>query len=466
MKRLLSLTLIAVLILSLIGCGTASNNTATTEKPAAETKTEAAPEAETKTETAVETKTDAPAGENIKLQFMGWEASVYETEANKACLQAYMDATPGVTVDYIAGPYSEHHTKLLTMMAGNAAPDVFYMDPPYYGKFIKNNMLLDVSDIFQAYYKEDDFVEWSHEKMKFDGKYYGIDSCIVGNILFYNKQLFADVGMEPPSADPNSSWSWDEFITNIQKLTVKDGDNVSQYGTFGFENFNSIEIYWVTEGISFFNADKTKFEVSDKAKAIEIMEKLRSIRSEYGASPEAAFLENIGMSPNQLLQTGKVALVNAGSYSMQELGKMGFEFGCAPLPKMTNTVTAVSCSYNIAGWTGTKYPDESKKLISYLASTDFQLPFVKDGLWMTNRRELYKPENLDKWFNPEVHPADFPKMTSIFEFAHVKPTTIANNGAEVMTICDEEAQKFFFQNQSAEDTLANLETRVTEALNQ
>ena len=37
-------------------------------------------------------------------------------------LKLFMEQNPDIEVEYIAGRVEEHHTKLLTMMAGGAAP--------------------------------------------------------------------------------------------------------------------------------------------------------------------------------------------------------------------------------------------------------------------------------------------------------------------------------------------------------
>ena len=45
-------------------------------------------------------------------------------------------------------------------------------------------------------------------------------------LLFYNKDLFAAAGL----AEPQPGWTWDEFRTAAQALTIRDGEQVSQWG--------------------------------------------------------------------------------------------------------------------------------------------------------------------------------------------------------------------------------------------
>ena len=67
----------------------------------------------------------------VTLQFMGWEASPLETESVRG-LRRFEELNPGIKVEYIPVGGDEYHTRLLTMMAGNAAPDVFFINAEGY----------------------------------------------------------------------------------------------------------------------------------------------------------------------------------------------------------------------------------------------------------------------------------------------------------------------------------------------
>jgi multiple sugar transport system substrate-binding protein len=408
-------------------------------------------------------------GGNIKLQFMGWEASVYETESNKAALADYMAGAPGVEVEYIAGPFADHHTKLLTMMAGGAAPDTFYVDISYYRDFVKSGQLLDITDLYNDQFANDAFVEWSLEKSRINGKYYGIDSCIVSNILFYNKDLFDRAHVPYPPSDPEKSWTWEQFLDAAKKLTIREGNTVKQYGVYGFDtDFQIVEAYLVNEGITFGNValeyTSPEYKVNDPAKMKQIMQRIKDLRTVHNVAAEAATSSTgAGMSPNQMLQTGRVAMVAQGSYSMQELATMGFRFGVAPLPRMSSKASnGLLGSYNVGGWKGTKYPAETMALMASIASTKFQLPFIKSGLWMGNRVAFYEPGNINNWFNPAVHPEELKGMISIFKNARILPTFLL--GSNARDVSTEEIQNFYFNNQDAQITIDNMIRRINEGL--
>lgn len=193
----------------------------------------------------------------------------------------------------------------------------------------------------------------------------------------------------------------------------------------------------------------------------------KALRTEYGVSPAAEFSESSGMSSNQMLQTGKIAMVFAGSHAMQELATMDFEWGVAPLPTIDGHVmNANNCSYNAAVWSGTEHPEEAKELLSYLCSLDFQLEFVRSGLWMSNRVSMYEEENIDQWFNEDVYPEEFKDMISIFYNGHVSSTELVSNSPEVKAIMDEEMQAYFYQDKDIDTVLEDMTTRANTALSE
>ncbi|HHV93870.1 MAG TPA: sugar ABC transporter substrate-binding protein, partial [Firmicutes bacterium] len=260
------------------------------------------------------------AGAKIKLQFMGWEASPFETQSVMKGLKLFMEQNPDIEVEYIAGRFEEHHTKLLTMMAGGAAPDVFFLAAePFYRDFQKRNVLYDITSFFDSEFELDDFIPIDQAKMLIDGHIYGISSCIVAPVLYYNMDLFDAAGIPYPPSHPDEMWSWDEFVAVAKKLTIKQGNRTVQFGAYGFENAPPwIPMIWSNEG-EIFSEDYSRCVLAEDDNAKEVLRKILDLRVVHGASPDASYMENMGMSAAQMLQTGRVAMLADGSWALQEL---------------------------------------------------------------------------------------------------------------------------------------------------
>lgn len=48
----------------------------------------------------------------------------------------------------------------------------------------------------------------------------------------YNADLFAEMGIEPPSNDPEKAWTWAQFLEVAQAMTVDINEQAPQRGRF------------------------------------------------------------------------------------------------------------------------------------------------------------------------------------------------------------------------------------------
>jgi multiple sugar transport system substrate-binding protein len=392
----------------------------------------------------------------VTLQFMGWEASPLETDSVKKGLASFMKQHPNIKVEYQAVPGAQYPQKLLTMLAGNAAPDVFFLGATEYRAFQKRDVLLDLTSMFESEMSLDDFVPSSAEIMNIDGKIFGVSSCIVSPVLYYNKDVFDKAELAYPPSDPANAWTWEEFRDAAKKLTVKDGDKVTQYGAFGLENFYMTTAEIISNGGALFNDDYTKMALNSP-EANEVLQSILDLRVNDGSSPTAKTLESVGMKANQMLQTGKVAMVVDGSWALQELASMGFPVGVAALPKFNDAKTHGQAHVHAAA-AKTKHPQEAWELLKFLSSEEYQVANVNAGLWMPNRKSLYTEEGIAKWYNDKVHPEGFKELIPYFENAEAYPFPLITQN-KVNDIITEETDKLWYAGQSVDDTLKNIETR-------
>ncbi len=400
---------------------------------------------------------DAVVKPEVKLQFMGWEASPLETEAVKKGLEAFMKLHPNIKVEYQPVPGGAQYVqKLLSQLAGNSAPDVFFLGATEYRTFQERGVLLDLTERFEGAMSLNDFIPSAANIMSIDGSIYGVSSCTVSPVLYYNKALFDAAGIPYPPSNPDKAWTWDEFREAAKALTIKEGDNVKQYGAFGFENFYVTSAQILSNGGQIFNDDVTEMRLNSP-EAQEVFQAVYDLREADGAAPSAKTLESIGMKANQMLQTGRTAMVADGSWALQELASMDFEVGVAPLPSFDGAKTHGQAHVHAAA-KNTKHPDEAWELIKFLSSEDYQIDLISEGLWMPNRQSLYTEEGIDRWFNAEVHPEGFRELVPFFAEADSYPIALGTK-AIVNDIITEETDKLWYAGQSVADTTANIESR-------
>lgn len=245
-----------------------------------------------------------------------------------------------------------------------------------------------------------------------------------------------------------------------KKLTiVKEGETV-QWGVDGAENFFMDQALILSNGGHLFNADYTKSTMNTPEVA-EVLQAVVDLRKVEGVSPESNKKEFFGTSTD-MLQTGKIAMLIDGSWSLQLLSTMHFPVGVGVLPKFKEAVSHGQ-GFNYCLWNKTPHPSEAWTLAKFLSSEEYQIDLIRSGLWMPNRSSLYTAEGIAKWYNPDVHPKGFKEMAIYFRDAPVKPLAL-NSHRKAYDIFYEEADSFFHGNEPIGVVLARLDQRVNEEL--
>ena len=150
----------------------------------------------------------AMADENtISLMLMGTEADSFVDDYVEIINNFNETNEYGVTVNAEFYENEQMKTKLATLMAANNAPDVFFTyELAYLEPFVNGGKVADLTD-----YLENDpewkstFSEGTLELLEYDGRNFAIPTQISLCVMFYNKQIFADNGLEIPK-------TYEEFL--------------------------------------------------------------------------------------------------------------------------------------------------------------------------------------------------------------------------------------------------------------
>lgn len=456
-KQIMALALAVTMVASaLTGCGAPSRpdgaggtadagSTESSADSAGDAGAEAAPSSEA-------------GGDVVELTFMGWEASPLETQAVKDGIAAFEAQYPNIKVTYTPGlAGSEYNAKLLSSAAAGALPDVMFVAAENYRNIVSKGALLDLTERFNEEYPLDDFIESSRTVMDVDGHVYGISSCTVSPIIYYNKDVFDAKGIEYPSADPANCWTIDEFREVAKQLT---DDEI--YGVYGLETVaDTLNAQLLSNGGTRYNDDFTKSTFNSPENK-EVFETIKAIRTEDGSAPDASTLDAVGMSAKQMLQTGKVAMLMDGSWSLQELAASGMNIGMAPLPAYDKVLTTGQAHLHCIAETS-PHKEEAWLFLQFLSGMDYQGALVKSGLWMPNRYSMYEDDAVSQWYDESVHGDTYKQMLSYFKDAVVDPSALQLS-TQARDIIAEETDMYFKQDQDIDTTLQNMDTRIDAAI--
>lgn len=125
------------------------------------------------------------------------------------------------------GAYPELMRKLQAAIAARTTPEVVMLDSPFMAYFAKNRALVALDDMARGSDGVDlkDFIPGLLADGYFQGKLYALPFARSTPILYFNRDLFKDVGL--PDRAPAT---WDEFLEFSKKLTKKEGGQTTRVG--------------------------------------------------------------------------------------------------------------------------------------------------------------------------------------------------------------------------------------------
>ncbi|HHW08765.1 MAG TPA: sugar ABC transporter substrate-binding protein [Firmicutes bacterium] len=161
-----------------------------------------------------------------------------------------------------------HEQTILRIAAGNP-PDVIDVHPSRLYEFISQGILADITEF--AYRDADlaDYFDPIIESVSLKGRIYALPQRISTYVLFYNKDLFDNAGLNYPSRNWfDKSWNWDTFYEAAKRLR-RDTNGDGVYDVFGASFDRNIRGKIITfifqSGNPIFDEDYTRFELFNES---------------------------------------------------------------------------------------------------------------------------------------------------------------------------------------------------------
>ncbi|MEA1911261.1 MAG: ABC transporter substrate-binding protein, partial [Spirochaetota bacterium] len=163
------------------------------------------------------------------------------------------------------------------------------------------------------------------ENSKYDGKLWSIPFQRSAVVMYYNKDMFKAAGINRPD-------SWKAWGEAAQKLTVRDGDTVSQWGI----EFPSGWPYWLFQplaigaGQNIVGDDDLTVYFDDPA-VIDAVNFYISLSKTYAATPEGV-QGAWGTAPSNFSNGTTAMIVHSSGSLAKIISQSGFDVGVMPLP--------------------------------------------------------------------------------------------------------------------------------------
>ena len=295
--------------------------------------------------------TDATGGNNNNgkttvITFAGW-GSLAEKKIFTAMIDKFEETHPGVKVNYqhIPGTQEDYLVKLVSLLAANKMPDVFYIHSDEFYSWVDAGRLENLTPYMNASAtaKETKIWDKSLQIFRYDaatkqvgvdsGDLYGLPKDLGPWAMVYNKTLFEAKGVALP--DPEKPMTWSEFVEVGRKLTSGSGINK----VFGVANYTLEAAVW-SNGADFLNEDHTKVTV-DTPEFAQAMQWVSDLALVEGISPTPEEDSASGWFSRWV--NGKVGMAWMGPWDQATFwDSVSFEWDIMPTPVSDNTGKGVS----------------------------------------------------------------------------------------------------------------------------
>jgi multiple sugar transport system substrate-binding protein len=310
-----------------------------------------------------------------------------EVEINERIAAAFEARHPEIAIAIQHEPWPTYFTRLTAGWEQKQAPDVMFLNNiPIYARTgaLENLDPYIARDRFDI----DDFYPTLMETFRYQGNVYGLPRDNDTKVLFYNKQLFKQAGLTPPSGD----WTWQEFRETARKLTRRGPDGqASSYG-FAYETSDWWRLWiWQNNGdILDDHFNPTRVRLAEPA-AIEALQFLADLTNVDRVTPPGDQLT--GAMQRQLFRAGKVAMVIENhSFVPSVVEEPGLEWDVAPLPRGQRRANlAGGAGYVMSAWSTKK--DAAWTFIKFLEGREGQALFAEAGVAVPARKSI-REENI------------------------------------------------------------------------
>jgi multiple sugar transport system substrate-binding protein len=237
----------------------------------------------------------------------------------------FNDTHPDIHVESIRCCSNDKALEKVTVaLQGDQAPDITYQYGSSLPQLAAAPGLVDLTEWSQeADVAYDDFIAGAREAGTFEGKVLGVPALIDNLAIVYNKELFAQAGVEEPTAD----WTWDDFRAAAAALT----DASTQTFGFGFPADASEDSVWHFDpmlwqaGGSILSEDGTQATFNSEA-GVRALDVLRGM----AVDDQSVYLDLQNTKLDDLFNTGKIAMLITGPWALS--GYPDIDYGVQVLP--------------------------------------------------------------------------------------------------------------------------------------
>ena len=383
----------------------------------------------------------------VTLRFANWEVTPEQLRLWSEVVKKFNQTHPGIRIkfDMVSGGTQP----IIVQIAGGRAPDIFFWDTHIVAPLIEKKAVLDLT----PFIKKDKidpqkFFPSAWQGAIFEGKIYGMPPYWGASAIAYNKDLFDKAGIPYPSGD----WTWDDYLSLAQKLTIREDGRTIQFGATPPDVYTLL----LSMGEAWF--DKKGTFTGDTPGVKKALSYIQDMRYKYKVSPSMSQLgpvEQAYRSEMELFMTGKLGMFVASSWTLPVLKKIkGFSWDIAPLPRVKGGKRRVEEGAALLVISSqTRYPQEAWEFVKFVTYGEGAEILARGGNCIPALKEV-----AEKYFNPP--PENIKVFYNQIEEVAFSPARFTWYTEWRQQILKPELDKLLLNMQTPEEMIENLKKKT------
>lgn len=398
----------------------------------------------------------------ITLDFWSFWGSGARQEVIEEIIDDFNQSQDEIEVKYSYQPWGDIWTKSLSAITAGNPPDVIVQDINSVAQRAEAQQATNLSE----YVKDgmsDEFYPQLWDTVEYEGDPYAIPFNTDTQVIFYNKQIFKEVGI----SEDQLPQTWDELETVAHKLDVKKGDDFERIGFYPLWNLGAdVWALNADNGVSWFDKDeKVSIDTENK---VEALDWILDWQDYYGQDTINRLEAEFGSGVADPFISGLVAMraQNINYYSsLMENAPDDFDFGVIQIPEKEKGSGHWSWGggFVLEVPQGAKNPEASYKFIEYLSTPEVQEKFGEKSFdIMANRtanENLVKNDHLDEKGQMIYQMADE-------NFANTVITPVPLNAPDFSSLVNEQIDQILLGNKKPAEGLADAQKAVEDLVEQ
>jgi multiple sugar transport system substrate-binding protein len=314
----------------------------------------------------------------------------------------------GIAIEETILPEDQQYpVKILTMIAGNTAPDAVFIHPQWVASMATKGALAPVDS-----YAKDPKVQlqdmWPgalrYYQFPHGDKTYALPYYSGPSVWIYNKTLLKQANLPlPEDLEKDGKWTWEAMRDLAQKATKGSGPEK----IFGSDTYNS-GLHWLDTliwgwGGEVFDKDLKKTLLGEE-KALAAIQFLADMHAKDKSIPEAADMQGITGGKSGRIISGRVAMKFGIKGDVPEIAdwsqQRNVEVGMAPMPKGPNGRFVRNGPNSYCIMKPSKFQDEVFELMNWMTFDDFMNIQYKVGATIPVRKSQMDSEAFKKSLKP------------------------------------------------------------------